>query len=120
MNSMPHDIQIHPQGLSAADIVDQLAKHRGASGAGDQQGDEYGAGLQEQYEGRVLALVVRDLATAAPAASETVVMELVAQVWEQVEGHFEKASTTWAHVSWFVQNTIARFVAGLRPQMAGC
>ncbi|MEU4118920.1 hypothetical protein AB0F71_31060 [Kitasatospora sp. NPDC028055] len=78
------------------------------------------APLQEQYEGRVLSLVIHDLAAVAPTASESIVMELVADVWRQAEEHLAKAGRTgWAHISWFVQNAIARFVGG-QPQMAGC
>ncbi|MFF2751739.1 hypothetical protein ACFVVA_40155 [Kitasatospora sp. NPDC058048] len=77
------------------------------------------ATLEDQYESRVLSLVVHDLAMIAPAAGETTVMKLVADVWRQAEEHLAKAGRTgWAHISWFVQNAIATRAAGL--QMAGC
>ncbi|MGA5823537.1 hypothetical protein ACPC54_37440 [Kitasatospora sp. NPDC094028] len=78
-------------------------------------------GLEGHYEAKVLALVIHDLATVAPAAGESVVMKLVAEVWEQAADHIEKTTnTTWTHLSWFVQNAVAEFINGLRPQMAGC
>ncbi|MFJ4799142.1 hypothetical protein [Kitasatospora purpeofusca] len=90
-------LTLRPQELSAHNIVDTLAKHRSAP-------------LQEQYEGRVLSLVIHDLASVAPAASEGLVKELVADVWRQAEEHLAKAGRTgWAHISWFVQNAIATF-----------
>ncbi|WP_033252888.1 hypothetical protein [Kitasatospora phosalacinea] len=76
--------------------------------------------LQEQFEGRVLALVVRDLSVVAPAADETAVMTIVAQVWKQAEQHAKTARTSWAHLSWFVQDAVSTFVNGLLPQTAGC
>ncbi|MFJ8443995.1 hypothetical protein [Kitasatospora griseola] len=78
------------------------------------------ADLQSHYEGAVLSLVVRDLAVAAPAADETAVMVIVTDVWVQAEQHATTALTSWAHLSWFVQAAVARFVGGLLPQMAGC
>ncbi|MFF1908254.1 hypothetical protein [Kitasatospora sp. NPDC058218] len=75
--------------------------------------------LQEQYEGRVLSLVIRDLASVAPAAGEGTVMEIVADVWCQAEEHLARAGRTgWAHISWFVQNATASFAR--RQPMAGC
>ncbi|MFI5534519.1 hypothetical protein ACIA8O_38890 [Kitasatospora sp. NPDC051853] len=76
--------------------------------------------LQDQYEGAVLSLVIRDLAVASPASGEDAVMEVVTKVWTQAKQHAKTNRTSWAHLSWFVQNAIAQFVAGLRPQMAGC
>ncbi|MFI9788491.1 hypothetical protein ACIHEI_34005 [Kitasatospora sp. NPDC051984] len=76
--------------------------------------------LQSQFEGKVLALVIHDLAAVAPTAGESAVNALVAEVWKQAEKHFQKANTTWTHLSWFVQNAIAQFIDGLRPQTAGC
>ncbi|MEU8927510.1 hypothetical protein AB0D10_42505 [Kitasatospora sp. NPDC048545] len=79
------------------------------------------ADLQSQYEGKVLALVVRDLAPVDPKAGEGIVMELVTRVWEMAERHAATAGrTTWSHLSWFVQNAVTEFIDGLRPQMAGC
>ncbi|MFD5565885.1 hypothetical protein [Kitasatospora griseola] len=101
-------LTLHPQDLTAHTIVDAIATHRSAP-------------LQEQYEGAVLSLVVHDLATAAPAAGETAVMTIVTEVWDQAEQHAKSAITTsWAHLSWFVQNAVQRFAAGLLPQTAGC
>ncbi|GAA2984451.1 hypothetical protein GCM10010519_18610 [Streptomyces lactacystinicus] len=83
--------------------------------------DEYGADLQGQYEDQVIALVIRDLTSADPASSVGAVNAVVAEVWRQAEEHLAKAGRTgWAHLSWFVQNAIARLVSGARPQMAGC
>ncbi|MEU3564587.1 hypothetical protein [Kitasatospora sp. NPDC006786] len=101
-------LMLHPQALSAYSIVDAIAAHRSAP-------------LQIQYEGRVRSLIARDLAAVAPTADETTVSALVADVWRQAEEHLAKAGRTgWAHLSWFVQNAIARLVSGARPQMAGC
>ncbi|MFJ7280297.1 hypothetical protein [Kitasatospora sp. NPDC098663] len=83
-------------------------------------GDEYCTGLQDQYEDQVIALVIRDLTSADPAASVGAVNTVVAEVWRQAAGHVEKAATTWTHISWFVQNAVTEFINGLRPQMAGC
>ncbi|MQS17872.1 hypothetical protein F7Q99_38225 [Streptomyces kaniharaensis] len=78
-------------------------------------------GLEGQYEAKVLALVIRDLSTVAPAAGESVVMKLVAEVWKQAADHIEKAATTWTHISWFIQDAISRFVQpAAQPQTAGC
>ncbi|GAA2780766.1 hypothetical protein ACFQ0M_49085 [Kitasatospora aburaviensis] len=124
MNSISHVLKLHPQRLTAADIVDQIASHhleaRPAVVADSPDTGEYGAGLQDQYEARVLALVAHDLAVVAPAAGQSAVNALVANVWEQAEKHVEKANTTWTHLSWFVQNAITQFIEGIRPQMAGC
>ncbi|MGW2547047.1 hypothetical protein ACWC5I_40785 [Kitasatospora sp. NPDC001574] len=74
--------------------------------------------LQDQYEGRVLATVIQDLATADPRAGEGVVMELVTRVWELAERHAATAGrTTWAHISWFVHQVVTTRTA---QQMAGC
>ncbi|MBD0671623.1 hypothetical protein [Streptomyces sp. CBMA156] len=101
-------LTLHPQQLSARSIVDALADHRSAP-------------LQIQYEGRVRSLIARDLAAVAPAADETTVSALVADVWRQAEEHLAKAGRTgWAHLSWFVQNAITRLVGGAQPQMARC
>ncbi|MFE2728381.1 hypothetical protein [Kitasatospora sp. NPDC059327] len=75
--------------------------------------------LQDQYEGRVLSLVIHDLASVAPAAGEGTVMEIVADVWRQAEEHLARAGRTgWAHLSWFVQNTVAAFAR--RRLTVGC
>ncbi|MGW3185468.1 hypothetical protein ACWDD9_39980 [Kitasatospora sp. NPDC001119] len=101
-------LTLHPQQLSAHGIVDALATHRSAP-------------LQIQYEDRVRSLIARDLAAIAPTADETTVSALVADVWRQAEEHLARAGHTgWAHLSWFVQNAIARLLGGARPQMAGC
>ncbi|WP_043478293.1 hypothetical protein [Kitasatospora sp. MBT66] len=103
-----HILRLYPGQLTSDGIVDQVGEYRSAI-------------LQEQYEGRVLSLVIHDLAAVAPAAGESIVMELVADVWRQAEEHLAKASRTgWAHISWFVQNAVTEFIDGLRPQMAGC
>ncbi|MFF2549076.1 hypothetical protein ACFVUY_41845 [Kitasatospora sp. NPDC058063] len=80
------------------------------------------ATLEDQYEGRVLSLVIHDLAMIAPAAGERTVMKLVADVWRQANEHLTTVGrTSWAHISWFVQDTISRFVHPVgQPQMAGC
>ncbi|MGW4805853.1 hypothetical protein [Kitasatospora sp. NPDC004272] len=100
-------LTLRPQDLTAHTIVDTIATHRSAP-------------LQEQYEGAVLSLVVSDLASAAPAADETAVKAIVADVWSQAEQHAKSARTSWAHLSWFVQAAVTRFVSGLLPQTAGC
>ncbi|OKI95070.1 hypothetical protein [Kitasatospora sp. CB01950] len=74
------------------------------------------ADLQSQYEGKVLALVVRDLAPVDPKAGEGIVMELVTRVWGMAERHAATAGrTTWAHLSWFAHHVVAN-----RQQTAGC
>ncbi|MFJ6140540.1 hypothetical protein [Kitasatospora sp. NPDC092286] len=109
MNSIPqnarseHILRLHPGALTPERIVDQVADH-----------------IQSQYEGRVIALVVHDLAAVVPAAGESTVMALVADVWAQAQQHVRAADTTWTHISWFVGDAIARFAEKLRPQMAGC
>jgi hypothetical protein len=100
-------LTLHPPDLTAHAIVDNIATHRSAP-------------LQEQYEGAVLSLVVSDLASVAQAADETAVMAIVADVWRQAEQHAKSARTSWAHLSWFVQAAVTRFVSGLLPQTAGC
>ncbi|MFE3875450.1 hypothetical protein ACFXPX_13740 [Kitasatospora sp. NPDC059146] len=78
-------------------------------------------GLEGQYEAKVFALVIHDLATVAPAAGESVVMKLVADVWQQAEKHVKTANTTWTHISWFIQDAISRFVQpAAKPQTVGC
>ncbi|MFB7668334.1 hypothetical protein ACFC1R_31185 [Kitasatospora sp. NPDC056138] len=124
MNSISHVLKLHPQRLTAADIVDQVASHhlegRPAVVADSPNTDEYGVVLQDQYEDQVIALVIRDLTSANPAASVGAVNAVVAKVWEQAAEHVEWAATTWTHISWFVQNAVTEFIEGLRPQMAGC
>ncbi|MFJ4192121.1 hypothetical protein [Kitasatospora sp. NPDC089509] len=78
------------------------------------------AQIQHQYEDQVIALVIRDLTSADPAASVWAVNAVVARVWQQAANHIERASTTWTHLSWFAQNAVTEFIEGLRPQMAGC
>ncbi|MFJ1708714.1 hypothetical protein [Kitasatospora sp. NPDC088346] len=72
---------------------------------------------QVQYEGRVLSLVVRDLAAVEPKAGESVVMTLVAKVWELAERHASYTSTRWEHLSWFAHHVVASRAA---QQMTGC
>ncbi len=74
------------------------------------------AELQGQYDGEVLALVVRDLEPVDPKAGEGAVSTVVAEVWKQAEEHLKSGRTGWAHLSWFVQSAIAQFAA----QTAGC
>ncbi|MGW7582758.1 hypothetical protein ACWGLI_16675 [Kitasatospora sp. NPDC054769] len=82
------------------------------------QADRSIAGLQDQYDGKVLALVVRDLAPVDPKAGEGTVMELVTKVWELAERHAATAGrTTWAHLSWFAHHVVATRTT---EQMAGC
>ncbi|MFI9332638.1 hypothetical protein ACIGZJ_34535 [Kitasatospora sp. NPDC052868] len=100
-------LTLHPQALSVQSMVDALTAHRSAP-------------LQVQYEDQVIALVIRDLTSADPAASVGAVNAVVAEVWKQAAEHVEKAATTWTHISWFVQNAVTEFIEGLRPQMAGC
>ncbi|MFF2123547.1 hypothetical protein ACFVXH_40085 [Kitasatospora sp. NPDC058184] len=123
MNSISHTLRLRPQGMASLEIVNKVAGHRAegsSASTGLVDGDEYGAGLQGQYEEQVVALVIRDLTAADPAATVGAVNAVVAQVWAQAAEHVRRAGTTWTHISWFVQNAITEFVGGARPQMAGC
>ena len=123
LNSISHVLRLRPQRMDVAEIVEQVASHNAEKANLDDLNRRYtiepSAILQGQYEGRVLSLVIHELATVAPAAGESIVMELVADVWRQAEEHLAKAGRTgWAHISWFVQNTIPPFAR--QQLMAGC
>ncbi|MFI6158180.1 hypothetical protein ACIBCA_36450 [Kitasatospora sp. NPDC051170] len=121
MNSILHVLKLHPQRMTATDIVDRVASHDfDLLDTSEVSAVESAIELQGQYEEQVIALVIRDLTSADPAATVWAVNTVVAQVWKQAAEHVEKAATTWTHISWFVQNAVTEFIDGLRPQMAGC